>query len=324
MSFPLPVDVSAGSTVLLLAPRSEDADEACLRLIGGDEPRRRDVVALAVGRSAGSFLDSWIEYVGHRPADMRIVDVGTDDRSVDSSTADRTGSNNVVRSVEDLQDLDEVRSTVAALLEGQTGPDGLRLFYLDSLSAEVRQLGPTVPFRFLTDARDLVRRAGCVGFVRVDPAAHSDRTIGAMADVADVAIEPDAKRGGERWAVRTAGRPVAHIEGAASGPSLDDIFELLSDRRRRLALRFLVEATAPTTTEALARRIADVERSDGEPPSDETLSRIYTGLVHVHLPKLRDHGVVTVAADGGSIRLGEPAERLLPLLNLPTTDDLEG
>lgn len=322
MAITLTAGVRAGSTTLLFPPGSEEAaDEACLRLLGGDAPQRREVVALTTARSAQSFIDSWIDHVGVRPADVSVVDVGTDARSVGAEAADRSPSRNVVRPVGDLGDLDVICTHLEELLAEPTGADATRLFYLDSLSTEFREVGLAATIGFLLEVVDLVRLTGSYGFVRVDPSAHSGHAIEAMTTLADVMLGADA---GGRWTIRTGRRAVTGLDGGDAALPLDDLFELLADRRRRLVVHYLCEAEGPMAPLALARRIARAERPGEEPPRDEALKRIYTGLVHVHLPKLDEHGVVSVDADDGSIRLGDATEHLQPLLALTVTDDLKG
>lgn len=325
MVITLPAGVNTGSTVLLLPPRSEDPfGEACLRLLAGDEPRRRNVIALTFGRSAEVVIDRWIDHVGIKPANMSIVDVGTDARSATATSESPLVSGNVVRSVEDPRDLASIRAHVEELLTEPIASDGTRLVYIDSISAPLREAGPQATFSFLDDVGDLVRQAECIGFVRVDRSVHSDHSIDVMSNLVDTVLGFDEEWGGDTWAIRTTRRAVGGVNEASSTLSIDDLFELLSDRRRRLALHFLCEAEEPMATADLAMRIAEIELPDDDPPEGEAFMRIYTGLVHVHLPKLEDRGVVAVDADGETIRLGRPVEHLQPLLTLAITEDLHG
>ena len=78
-------------------------------------------------------------------------------------------------------------------------------------------------------------------------------------------------------------------------PSLDMIFEVLSNRRRRHALYYLYDQPdgVATIEELTAAVVAGVEESStGREDVTERLDRIRTELHHVHLPKLEDVGVV--------------------------------
>ncbi|ADD04043.1 uncharacterized protein Nmag_0455 [Natrialba magadii ATCC 43099] len=89
-------------------------------------------------------------------------------------------------------------------------------------------------------------------------------------------------------------------------PSLDLIFELLSNRRRRYALYLLYEQSdGVATLEELTDAIVTFDRQYGDTPSshhaahaDEQLTAedqhqvVKTELQHVHLPKLEDAGIL--------------------------------
>lgn len=325
MGVTLPAGVRAGSTILVLSPRSDGSvDEACLRLLAGDEPRRRNVVALTFDRSAEVFIDAWIDHVGVKPADMSIVDVGADARSVAAGSAAPSASRNVVRSVGDTRDLATIRRHVEELLTEPTASDETRLFYLDSLTAVLREVGLQAALDFLDDVGGLVGRTECVGFVRADRSVHSDHTINVTGTLVDTILEFEEEGGMGSWSIEGGRCAVEGFDESGSTSSIDGLFELLSDRRRRLALHCLSEAEEPLAPLDIATRIAGIEPPGNDSPQNEALERIYTGLVHVHLPKLEAHGVVSVDADGEAIRLGESAERLEPLLAIAVTGDLHG
>lgn len=66
--------------------------------------------------------------------------------------------------------------------------------------------------------------------------------------------------------------------------SLDTVFALLRDRRRRAALHVLAARTAPVALADLAAAVAAREAADADAVAE--------ALHHVHLPKLADAGVV--------------------------------
>ncbi|WP_306059592.1 DUF7344 domain-containing protein [Natronococcus wangiae] len=80
-------------------------------------------------------------------------------------------------------------------------------------------------------------------------------------------------------------------------PSLDLVFDLLSNRRRRYALYYLYEqpdgvATVDELTDSVVtfeHRTADSE-TEGAP--DVRRETIQTELQHIHLPKLADAGML--------------------------------
>ena len=80
---------------------------------------------------------------------------------------------------------------------------------------------------------------------------------------------------------------------APSGDSpRDELFGVLGDDRRRTALACLVDATAPLPLPALAERVAD--REGGGTTVDDLIVELH----HVHVPRLRDVGLVRVDGEG--------------------------
>lgn len=80
-------------------------------------------------------------------------------------------------------------------------------------------------------------------------------------------------------------RGVTHIDW-------DEILRTMSDGRRRRVVQFVRATDGPTTLEELASHLADAPES-----SEAELAGIRANLYHVHLPKLRDAGLVSW--DGG-------------------------
>lgn len=95
-----------------------------------------------------------------------------------------------------------------------------------------------------------------------------------------------------------------------------DIFVLLAERRRRLAIEVLRQASSPISVETLADRIGHREYQN---PSAEQLRTIYIALYHVHLPRLEDADVVRYDRDGGTVYPGRNFDALVRVL-AETTD----
>ncbi|WP_049926367.1 DUF7344 domain-containing protein [Halopiger goleimassiliensis] len=90
----------------------------------------------------------------------------------------------------------------------------------------------------------------------------------------------------------------------ASGLSLDTGYSLLADETRRRVLEVLDEGDR-TTVAGLAERL----EADGAPGLDAR--RASTALVHVHLPKLGDAGVIEYDDQTGEVALSNTGRRLL-------------
>lgn len=96
----------------------------------------------------------------------------------------------------------------------------------------------------------------------------------------------------------------------------DRLFEVLSNYRRRLALRHLREADGPVALEELATELAHRE-SGSEPPSlrREKWEDVTAALAHVHLPQMDDVDVVDYDETADEIAVGKNAELAWELLD---------
>ena len=98
----------------------------------------------------------------------------------------------------------------------------------------------------------------------------------------------------------------AHGEGSVPTPSLDTVFDLLSNQRRRYVLYHLMNAADDTVDyEALAEQVAVWEA--GSDPSEEHVDEVATDLYHIHLPKLTESSIVDFDQRSGDVRFwGQP------------------
>lgn len=97
-----------------------------------------------------------------------------------------------------------------------------------------------------------------------------------------------------------------HVRAAGRQDRLGELLAGLARRRRREVLYYLLEHEL-ADLETIATRIARMER-EGDP------ERIRTDLVHTHLPKLADRGLIEYDRRSGAIRLTDPGDRLVALL----------
>ncbi|QLG63107.1 DUF7344 domain-containing protein [Halorarum salinum] len=101
-------------------------------------------------------------------------------------------------------------------------------------------------------------------------------------------------------------------DAAADGESLDALFRAIADGRRRTVLDALSHQYQPIRTETLARDVASREAgSAAREVSTADLEGVLRSLRHVHLPHLRDAGMVEYDADEGTVSYeGHPALRV--------------
>lgn len=94
---------------------------------------------------------------------------------------------------------------------------------------------------------------------------------------------------------------------------IDDVsaaFDLLRDARRRGVL-YTLKRNGRTSVEELAERIAAWQSDEGDETDPESVE---VSLVHAHLPKLADAGVVEYDREHGAVELAEDGDDLDPLL----------
>ena len=120
-------------------------------------------------------------------------------------------------------------------------------------------------------------------------------------------VEPTAR---ER---RTRPRPLLRGSGREPGPDIDVLFDVLAARRRRIVLDYLRDREGErVSVESLADRIAGWEVELYDPASVSTES-IEIDLVHGHLPKLEQAGLVDFDGQRVRYRGDDRVERFLDL-----------
>jgi len=104
--------------------------------------------------------------------------------------------------------------------------------------------------------------------------------------------------------------------------TLDDAFEILSNRRRRYTIHHLLQRNETVDLRSLSRQVAawEVHKPLDEVSAEER-RRVYNALQQFHLPKLRDVGVVIYDSDRGKIKPTEKAAHLRAYLGRDDASD---
>jgi hypothetical protein len=92
--------------------------------------------------------------------------------------------------------------------------------------------------------------------------------------------------------------------GKSANLSTEDVYEILSNRRRRYAIHYLKQTDGPVDISTLAEKVAAWEngKSVSELDSQER-KRVYISLYQSHLPTLEKRGLVTYDDDRGIVEL---------------------
>lgn len=104
-------------------------------------------------------------------------------------------------------------------------------------------------------------------------------------------------------------------------PHFDTYLDLISDgQRRRVIDELRHETTAETTVDSLVDRLREDELAvDNEQQNRTALS---AQLIHNHLPKLAEHGVVEYNRDDNTIRY-QPVEQVEAVLDALPQDSVQ-
>lgn len=93
----------------------------------------------------------------------------------------------------------------------------------------------------------------------------------------------------------------------------DEIFEVLSNGRRRQLLFLLYTDPDVTKLSDLAREIANRE-ANGTADNDQ-YKRLYISLYQTHVPKLEEYGIVTYDPDTKEVELTDRIEQIIQVFS---------
>ena len=96
------------------------------------------------------------------------------------------------------------------------------------------------------------------------------------------------------------------VTGSAESDSLtsNEVFEILSNHRRRMVLYFLRKDGTEITVKELAEKIAAAENEVAvEDLTSQQRKRVYVSLYQTHLPKMEQTNVIDYDEDEGIVRL---------------------
>ena len=104
--------------------------------------------------------------------------------------------------------------------------------------------------------------------------------------------------------------------------SLDVIFDILRNRRRRLVMEAIEAEDGETTLSDLAERIGGIENDKRPSALDaQERKRVYVGLYQCHLPRMDDADAIEFDKDRGTVERGPMADAYLSYLE--TDEDSE-
>lgn len=106
-------------------------------------------------------------------------------------------------------------------------------------------------------------------------------------------------------------------------PDRDEIFDILSNSRRRSALRYLrdhqtagpVEVT--DLVDVVTQRELSMRNGENDTDAQKLRASVYSAMVQSHLPRMDDYEIVEYDTDTQTVRLTPDAAHIIPYLDRP-------
>ena len=202
---PEAVDGSAAladaSNVLVLSSDDAATDELCHELVSAGDPGATNVLIATYTRSPDECMRRWVDHVGRRPANLKIVSVGDGTRSLAVPNASTAGppTASLVDTVASPADLTGLGITLSEQLRAWSGDGNDVALCFDSVSELLHAVDTQTAFRFLHVLTGRFNSVDASAHYHLDPAQFDARTVDTIAALFDAAIEHD---GGE-WTVRS-------------------------------------------------------------------------------------------------------------------------
>lgn len=124
---------------------------------------------------------------------------------------------------------------------------------------------------------------------------------------------------------------VSNVASRAEAPTLsdvqptrDDIFEMLSNERRRCVLYYLQRQPSPAGMRSVVEYVAAWQNDKPiEAVTSRERTRVYSALHQTHLPKLASVGLIEYDTDRNEIRLRDDAEYARLYLEYDPGNDID-
>lgn len=176
-------DRPAISNVLVHAPALDSGgDDACFDLLSATPPAATSVLAVTYTRPPAAWVDAWNAHVGTQPARSIVVSVGRSPETVDDPAWS-------VVTVENARDLTTLGVEITGALSDLAAAGETVALCFDSVTALLQYAGRETVLRFLHVVAGHVDDAGGMGHYHVDPAAHGERDLAALAGIVDAVAD---------------------------------------------------------------------------------------------------------------------------------------
>lgn len=150
----------------------------------------------------------------------------------------------------------------------------------------------------------------------------NNQTVGTTVDSVELS-DTHTRSEKESFETELEGESTESEKPTTSDLSLDIVFDIAKNERRRLVLRYLRDHEGPVQLGELAEHIAALENDkEVRMLTSEERKRVYVGLYQCHLPKMDGAGVVNFDRNPG-ITLGPNADQVMMYVETPDDSQVE-
>jgi len=305
--------------VVLVQDATESGASLWTALSAAREPARsHDGLLVSFGQTAALVEQFGDSFERSSAGTLGVIDVGESRTVFDGQL--------VARTLEDPQDLVALQSAIEELLELLGTTQSEMTVYFDDVDAVREHAGDAAAATFFEWLTDRLRSTGATGFVRT----HSNTPSATLPEPVRSTFDGTLERTEVGWEFdqQRASLPATDAVLAPEAPTFDndDLFELLSGKRRRLALYALLDSDGALSLEELTHSVLDAHSgtADGNLPETESTEhrRCQIALQQNHLPKLVDAGIVAYDPDAETVSLNEAVDGLEPHLSIALAAEL--
>lgn len=310
--------ITRSSTILLLAPSDGSPDDrACIDLLTREPPGETNALSVTLSASPAERLSIWRrESGGELPAQTAIVAGSGETTDSPLSTPD-TGSISV-RGLPENPDLHDIGLAIANQLGAWRNADETTVMCLHSLTTLFAAYDADQVLGLITALNHLCDEHDVIAHHHVDPEELDDETVTTLRPLYDAVLEytPEGGwiptesevRGSTLSFGSTTPAPGGRAKTDPDRPetvpmrySFDTLLDLLSFPRRRTLLYYLKNQSADEIPlEEIVEAVHDIERS--LPVRDSSPREVVrTELLHTHLPKLQEVGIVRYDTDSQTV-----------------------
>lgn len=311
-------------SALLLAPLDSSAeDRACFDLLTQTAPAETNVLSVTFSATPLERVALWKRLVGEeRPKRGAIL--GPEREVSEQRATAQTDSGMLIKeSLSDPADPFELLLLIGRHLGRWTGTDEQTLVCLRSVTALLDSMESSQVMHLLSVLSTRFEEAEVVAHYHLDPDAHDQQMIADLRPLFDSVVEFNEELG---WTVsRTEHRqsldhghgsqrkPGAHsgatesiqLDGPVVPNSFDLVIDILSSLGRRAVLYYLAFECDSDPTITLETLVEELRRLAGRVSEDSwyTSEQAFrVSLVHVHLPRLAEAGIVEFDLDAKTIQ----------------------